>query len=89
MNGITRGKIIQLCQTNNIPVYQKNFSLVDVYDADEAFVTGTFAGLVPVNQVDGRPIGDDYAAHPMMGKLSALYAAAIQQASEQGRTRLP
>lgn len=84
MNGITRGEIIHLCQTNGIPVYQKNFSLTDVYDADEAFVTGTFAGLVPVHQIDGHPMADR-VAHPVMDKLSALYAAAVQQASAQGR----
>ena len=87
MNGITRGKIIHLCQINGIPVHQKNFSLTEVYDADEVFVTGTFAGLVPVNQVDSRPIGD-HVAHPIMDRLSALYAAVVQQASERGRTRL-
>jgi len=57
MNGITRGKVIQLCRQRGIPVYEKNFSLVDVYDADEAFVTGTFGGLTPVINVDGRTIG--------------------------------
>jgi branched-chain amino acid aminotransferase len=88
MNGITRGKIIQLCQTNNIPIQQKNFSLVDVYDADEAFVTGTFAGLVPVTQVDGYAIGED-TSHPMIGKLKALYAATIQQTSEAGHPHIP
>lgn len=57
MNGITRGKVIQLCRQHGIPVYEKNFSLVDVYDADEAFVTGTFGGLTPVINIDGRTIG--------------------------------
>lgn len=88
MNGITRGKIIQLCQTNNIPIQQKNFSLIDVYDANEAFVTGTFAGLVPVIQVDGYPIGED-TSHPMVGKLSALYEATIQQTSEARHPHIP
>lgn len=82
LNGITREKIIQLCRANDIPVYAKNFSLTDVYDADEAFVTGTFAGLVPVNQVDGRVIGDR-VLRPMIRRLSALYAAAVQQASAE------
>lgn len=58
MNGITRGKVIQLCRQQGLPVYEKNFSLVDVYDADEAFVTGTFGGLTPVINVDGRTIGE-------------------------------
>lgn len=58
MNGITRGKIIEVCYQNDIPCYQKNFSLFDVYGADEAFVTGTFGGLTQVTEVDGRTIGD-------------------------------
>ena len=58
LNGITRGKVIALCRTHDIPVYEKNFSLTDVYGADEAFVTGTFGGLTPVVEVDGRTIGD-------------------------------
>src|SRR5262249_48251692 len=54
--GITRGNVIALCRSNGIPIQEKAFSLYDVYGADEAFVTGTFAGLVPVREVDGRPI---------------------------------
>lgn len=79
MNGITRGKVITLCQSNGIPVMQKNFSLVDVYDADEAFVTGTFAGLVPVREIDGRLIGDG-EARPMLARLQQRYADAIEAA---------
>ena len=48
MNGITRSKVIEACQKNNIACHQKNFSLYDTYSADEAFVTGTFGGLTPV-----------------------------------------
>ncbi|MBO6607252.1 aminotransferase class IV [Psychroserpens sp.] len=58
MNGITRAKVIQVCDRLNIPCYEKNFSLFDVYGADEAFVTGTFGGLTPVFKIDGRRIGD-------------------------------
>ena len=54
MNGITRQKVIDLCRANDIPVFEKNFSLTDVYGADEAFVTGTFAGVVPAHTIDGR-----------------------------------
>jgi branched-chain amino acid aminotransferase len=79
MNGITRGKVIELCRANGIAVEQKNFSLTDVYDADEAFVTGTFAGLVPVHQVDGRIIGDGYS-RPVIERLHALYTRAIDEA---------
>jgi len=56
MNGITRKKIIYLCEENGIPIYEKNFSLVDVYSSDEAFVTGTLGSLTPVSQIDGRNI---------------------------------
>jgi branched-chain amino acid aminotransferase len=57
MNGITRGNVIRVCKENHIEIYQKNFSLFDVYSADEAFVTGTFGGLTPVIKIDGRTIG--------------------------------
>src|SRR4249919_2409920 len=56
--GITRANVIALCRDNAIPVFERSFSLTDVYGADEAFVTGTFAGVVPVHTIDGRTIGD-------------------------------
>ena len=56
--GITRANVIALCREHDIPVFEKAFSLTDVYGADEAFFTGTFAGVVPVHTVDGRGIGD-------------------------------
>jgi branched-chain amino acid aminotransferase len=55
--GITRANVIDICRQQGIPVYQRDFSLFDVYSADEAFVTGTFAGVVPVIDIDGRTIG--------------------------------
>lgn len=79
MNGITRGKVIHVANENGIPCYQKNFSLFDVYGADEAFVTGTFGGLTPVIKVDGRVIGDGKLG-AMTEKLIALYKAEIQRA---------
>jgi branched-chain amino acid aminotransferase len=57
MNGITRQKVIDLCRANDIPVYERNFSLVDTYGADEAFLTGTFGAQTPVSIIDGRQIG--------------------------------
>ena len=72
LGGITRGNVIGLCEHNGIAVHQKNFSLTDVYGADEAFVTGTFAGLVPVREVDGRVIGDG-ARGPVVERLQGLY----------------
>jgi branched-chain amino acid aminotransferase len=55
--GITRANVIDICHQHGTPVLQRDFSLFDVYSADEAFVTGTFAGVVPVTEVDGRAIG--------------------------------
>ncbi|HVN15208.1 MAG TPA: aminotransferase class IV [Anaerolineales bacterium] len=79
MNGITRGKVIKAAGENGIPCYQKNFSLFDVYGADEAFVTGTFGGLTPVVKVDGRVIGNGESG-PMTEKLSELYQLEVQRA---------
>jgi branched-chain amino acid aminotransferase len=56
LGGITRGNIIKTCREMGIPVFEKRFSLFDVYSADEAFITGTFAGVTPVREVDGRSI---------------------------------
>ena len=72
MNGITRAKVIQVCETNHIVCHQKNFSLFDVYGADEAFVTGTFGGLTPVTKIDGRTIGEKPFGD-ITRKLSELY----------------
>lgn len=80
LGGITRGVVIQLCEDNNIPVYQKNFSLSDVYSAQEAFVTGTFAGLAPVSEIDGRSVGDGQRG-PMVEKLQQLYLNLLEQES--------
>jgi branched-chain amino acid aminotransferase len=79
MNGITRGKVIEACRQNGIPCYQKNFSLFDVYGADEAFVTGTFGGLTPVTKVDGRLIGSG-SYGPMTRRLQGLYEALVHEA---------
>ena len=77
LGGITRGNVILLCEQNQIPVRQKNFSLTDVYGADEAFVTGTFAGLAPVAEIDGRVIGDGQRG-PMVERLQQLYLAMLE-----------
>ena len=76
LKGITRGNVIELAQRNAIPVYQKDFSLTEVYGADEAFVTGTFAGVMPVGTVDGRTIGDGGRGQ-MTKRLQSLYADLI------------
>jgi len=78
LGGITRGKIIDLCRTNDIPVFEKNFSLMKCYSADEAFTTGTFAGLAPVGEIDGRGIGNGKRG-PMVERLQGLYLDLIHQ----------
>ncbi|MCG3268446.1 D-amino acid aminotransferase [Yoonia sp. I 8.24] len=72
MNGITRQKVIDLCRANDIPVFERNFSLVDTYSADEAFLTGTFGAQTPVSMIDGRVIGTGELG-PMTMRLRELY----------------
>ena len=59
LKGITRSTVISICKQNQIPVHEKNFSIDDVYTADEVFVTGTFAGITPVVEIDGRQINNN------------------------------
>ena len=75
LGGITRGNIIRVCRENGIPVFEKRFSLFDVYSADEAFITGTFAGTTPVREVDGRVLAN--LNGPMTQRLSDLYKALV------------
>ena len=77
LNGVTRGTIINLCKENNITVYEKNFLIQDVYNADEAFVTGTFAGVIPVIEIDGRIMSKGY----LTKKLQNMYANDIKNLS--------
>ena len=77
LGGITRANVIEICRANGIPVFEKNFSLTDVYGAEEAFVTGTFAGVVPVREVDGRHLTDGRG--PMTERLQHLYRARIEE----------
>ena len=72
MNGITRQKVIDLCLDNDIPVFERNYSLVDTYGADEAFLTGTFGAQVPVFEIDGRTIGGAKPG-PMFLRIRELY----------------
>ena len=80
LGGITRRMIIELCKTSNIPVSERPFSLTDVYGADEAFVTGTFGGITPVVEVDGRTIGAGERGE-LTARLTDLYAEAISEAT--------
>ncbi len=76
MNGITRQKVIDLCRANDIPVFERNYSLVDTYGADEAFLTGTFGAQTPVHSVDGRQIGTGEMG-PMTRRIRDLYKGLI------------
>ena len=77
MNGITRKKVISICKDNEIPIFTKNFSLVDVYSADESFVTGTLGSITSVSEIDGRKI-EDKSNHKITEKLQSLYLQLIK-----------
>lgn len=76
MNGITRQKVIDLCRMEGIPVLERNYSLVDTYSADEAFLTGTFGAQTPVFEIDGRIIGNGVAG-PVFKNLRGAYKKLI------------
>ena len=76
MNGITRQKVIDVCRADGIPVFERNYSLVDTYDADEAFLTGTFGAQTPVGEIDGRVIGAGQMG-PMTEHIRGLYKALV------------
>ena len=91
LGGITRGAVLRAARREGIPAFEKDFSLFDVYGADEAFTTGTFAGLVPVTQVDGRVIGEEQhtpgdAAGPITRRLRAAVTA-LEAEEAEGRSR--
>jgi branched-chain amino acid aminotransferase len=84
LGGITRGLALEVAREAGITAIEKDFSLTDVYGADEAFVTGTFAGIVPVREIDGRQLT---CRGPMVERLQRLYADRIEQdAAEQRRS---
>jgi branched-chain amino acid aminotransferase len=76
LNGITRGLVIELANAADIDVFEKAFTLTDVYEAQEAFVTGTFGGLTPVVAVDGRTIGGGVLGS-VTERLSEIYREAV------------
>ena len=75
LNGVTRGSVINLCKDNNITVYEKNFLIEEVLNADEAFVTGTFAGIIPVVEIDGV----SFKKGDLTRRLSNLYRTDIDK----------
>jgi len=90
LGGITRGAVLRAAKREGIPAFEKDFSLFDVYGADEAFTTGTFAGLTPVRRVDGRIVGDaDPSPNDASGPITRRLRAAVKvlKAEEaEGRT---
>ena len=84
LDGITRRNVINLCKANGLPVYERNFSVSQAYGAEEAFVTGTFAGLVPVSEIDGRVIGNGKSG-PVTERLRKLYRKLIEEECGRGR----
>src|SRR3954464_3954562 len=85
LGGITRGNVLRVCREAGIPSEERLFSLTEVSSAEEAFVTGTFAGVVPVHTVDGRRIGDGRRG-PMVERLQTLYRELVR-ADVAPRTR--
>ncbi|MEM9577804.1 MAG: aminotransferase class IV [Pseudomonadota bacterium] len=77
MNGVTRQKVIDLCRANDIPVFEKNYSLYEAYGADEAFLTGTFGAQTPVSEIDGKTIGT--GERPMIERIRALYKDLVRR----------
>ena len=73
MNGVTRQNVIDICRANEIPVFERNYSLFETYSADEAFLTGSFGGQTPVAEIDGRRIGDGSLPGPVTSRLHDLY----------------
>jgi branched-chain amino acid aminotransferase len=76
--GITRAKTIEVCREAGIPVRERNFSLSETHSADEAFLTGTFGGQVPVGSIDGRTLGEGDEG-PLTRRIRALYEALVER----------
>jgi branched-chain amino acid aminotransferase len=83
LGGVTRGLVLEIAREAGMAAIEKDFSLTDVYGADEAFVTGTFAGIVPVREVDGRRLE---CRGPMVERLQQLYRERVERdVAEQPR----
>ena len=79
MNGVTRQKVLDVCRANQIPVFERNYSLFDTYSADEAFLTGTFGAQTPVSEIDGKSIGETVGAGPVTRRIQGLYKELIAE----------
>ena len=80
LNGVTRSSVIDICKRNDLPIKEKEFSVKDVHGADEVFVTGTFAGIIPVISVDGLVIGNGTRG-PLTQQLQIWYELDLEAMS--------
>jgi len=78
LNGITRGKAIMICQSNNIPILEQDFIFDDIIDCDEAFVTGTFAGIIPVSKIEDRDLKST-SSDSLVNQIRFLYNKHIKE----------
>ena len=76
--GITRQHVIECCRKIGVPVEERDFTLAETYNADEAFVTGTFGGATPVAMIDGHQISQGHLPGPITGKLAQVYQELIE-----------
>ena len=79
MNGITRQKVIEVCKRLGLTVHERNYSLVETFGADEAFLTGTFGAQTPVSHIDGRAIGTEHPG-PVTQKIRQAYYQMVKEA---------
>ena len=80
LNGVTRSSVIDICKRNDLPIKEKEFSVKDVHSADEVFVTGTFAGIIPVISVDGLVVGNGTRG-PLTQQLQTWYELDLETMS--------
>tara|TARA_Y100000768_G_scaffold209062_1_gene157491 strand:+ start:23793 stop:24713 length:921 start_codon:yes stop_codon:yes gene_type:complete len=78
LNGITRGKAINICHSNNIPLFEEDFTFDDILECDEAFVTGTFAGIIPVSKIEKRDLNSTNK-DSLVNQIRFLYNKNIQE----------
>ncbi|MEE9161567.1 MAG: aminotransferase class IV [Candidatus Neomarinimicrobiota bacterium] len=83
LNGVTRANVIRLCRENGLGITEGDYSLTEVYGAEEAFVTGTFGGVIPVMEVDGRPMGKGQRGR-VTARIQGLYGALVEQEAARG-----
>ena len=82
LNGITRSKAIYVCDNNNITCLQKNFTFDEIQNCDEAFVTGTFAGIIPVSRIENNKLSSTNS-NSLTNHIRMLYNNHIKESINQ------